>query len=380
MSAAGNFTKDEIIALKKFRANIGDLIEKMNDYDAHDANLIRWLRARDLNLAKAEEMLRKSLQWRVENKIDDYQIQPYSEYFLQKAPIKACGYDREGTPTFCLLFGLWDIKQLIDEGKKEAFEYYMLQLMEHGGLFLRKNSTPENMLVHIVMMVDFNQFSVKQALSTEVKQALSTEVIGCLTNFLRIFEANYPERMKNCFLINVPKIFEYVWPLLKPFLTGQTLSKVQIFGGDSQRWSGTLLKFIDYYNLPSEYGGSNTTQPTYKIEHNEDWPPKAGTFSCEEFTTEIVLAGEALVKSYELKAGNRITWNFKTDMLDIGFQFKHGNQVLFSHARVNSHLCVQEGLVDVAEDGEYSLLFDNKYSRLRPKTLHYIVRVEAGKK
>ncbi|CAG7832754.1 unnamed protein product, partial [Allacma fusca] len=33
-----------------------------NDYDAHDANLIRWLRARDLNLAKAEEMLRKSLQ------------------------------------------------------------------------------------------------------------------------------------------------------------------------------------------------------------------------------------------------------------------------------------------------------------------------------
>ncbi|CAG7648088.1 unnamed protein product [Allacma fusca] len=96
-------TAQEKIALKKFRANISDVLETLSEYDAHDLNLIRWIRARDFNLADAEKMLRKSLAWRLENNIEKLRVVEYSDFLLSKLVFTPCGHDKEGALSNTLL-------------------------------------------------------------------------------------------------------------------------------------------------------------------------------------------------------------------------------------------------------------------------------------
>ena len=46
---------------------------------------------------------------------------------------------------------------------------------------------------------------------------------------------------------------------MKPLLTTHTLSKVNVYGGNSEHWRAELLKTIEPDQLPSQYGGCLTT-------------------------------------------------------------------------------------------------------------------------
>ncbi|CAG7718514.1 unnamed protein product, partial [Allacma fusca] len=43
----------------QIRESLSDIIDTFDEYDSSDKNLIRWLRARELNVKKAEHMFRK---------------------------------------------------------------------------------------------------------------------------------------------------------------------------------------------------------------------------------------------------------------------------------------------------------------------------------
>ncbi|CAG7827333.1 unnamed protein product, partial [Allacma fusca] len=58
----------EVKLLGEFRKRLTDL--DLNEEWTSDYNLIRWIRARDLDLDAAENMLRTSIEWRRENDID----------------------------------------------------------------------------------------------------------------------------------------------------------------------------------------------------------------------------------------------------------------------------------------------------------------------
>src|SRR5271156_5781563 len=53
LKSSSKFTTEELRKLDQFRARVGKI------YPALNQQLIRWLRARDLDLDKAEEMLRR---------------------------------------------------------------------------------------------------------------------------------------------------------------------------------------------------------------------------------------------------------------------------------------------------------------------------------
>ncbi|CAG7648083.1 unnamed protein product [Allacma fusca] len=196
--------------------------------------------------------------------------------------------------------------------------------------------------------------------------------------FLRIFDSNYPERLKAGYIINAPKIFELFWPLISPFLSARTLSKVQILGGSRDQWRLKLKESIDFYQLPSDLGGSNTTQHYFSNQLGVSilTLPRAPQYPPEDFTTVDVPAGKRFLLSFSLSAGNRITWNFKTDSHDIGFEFTKNGKGMFPYAKADAHIIVQDGLVDVVEDDSYTLVFDNTYSRYRSKTLHYVICID----
>ncbi|CAG7731545.1 unnamed protein product [Allacma fusca] len=364
------FSSEEISALKQFRLSISDIIEKYDEYDAHDNNLIRWLRARDLNLKKAEGMIRKSTKYRQDHpELQNLQYLPVPEDFLEKLPFRPIGHDKEGILVVSFSAQNWEFKKLVLAGRTVEMKRYVCHILER---FFRHNktiSTPENINNQMVVIMDLLGFSIPEH--------LSKPVISFALELLRLLDLNYPEIMKTVYIINVPKIFPVGWSIISPFLSQRTINKFKIIGGGQNNWKRVLLEDIDYSELPSEYGGSNTVHPTqYTNEHGESWPSRSGSFPQESFLTTVVPAKKNVMLSFQLVAGNRISWNFKTDSYDIGFEFKFNDTQMFPSVRADSHLYTQDGLVDVTEDGTYTLVFDNSYSKYRSKTLHYAILVE----
>ncbi|CAG7732529.1 unnamed protein product [Allacma fusca] len=364
------FSNKERQALDKFRDNVSDIIGKFDSFDAHDVNLIRWIRAREFNLTKAEDMLRKAIQWREENDMDNIMAVKMPQYLLDELPFIVAGHDKQGSIICIIPLGQWDIKKVLEDGYRDTAMQYQLQLLERGFRYMKSRSTNKKLHTQFIVIFDFDKFSVSQVMS---KQA-----VGFMMDSLRIFEARYPETMKAAYAVNAPKIFELLWTCLKPLLTQHTLSKCSIYGGNAEQWKKALLQNIDFKDLPSRFGGTNTTHPYFAPAHDVglDWPPRARTFKEDEFETVVVNAGEKYIRSFNLRFGNRISWNFKTDMYDIGFQCFLDGQPLYSYAKTDAHKCTQEGLIDAAEPGTYTLVFDNGYSRCRSKTLHYAIMVE----
>ncbi|CAG7732754.1 unnamed protein product, partial [Allacma fusca] len=91
------FTPEERSALKEIRESLSDIIDTFDEYDSSDKNLIRWLRARELNVKKAEHMFRKSVKYREDNEdFRQLQYQPFPEHMLEEYPFRFLGYDKQG--------------------------------------------------------------------------------------------------------------------------------------------------------------------------------------------------------------------------------------------------------------------------------------------
>ena len=89
----------------KFKNRVTDVVtpENLNN----NFYLIRWLRARDMDLEKAEQMLRKSMAWNKRNETESIltwkPVQNYYRYAIS-------GYDEEGCPGKLLHFrGIYSI-------------------------------------------------------------------------------------------------------------------------------------------------------------------------------------------------------------------------------------------------------------------------------
>ncbi|CAG7835953.1 unnamed protein product [Allacma fusca] len=362
------FNTAERAALKKFRVCISDLIKTFDEYDAHDKNLIRWLRARDLNVRKAEFMIRESLKQKEIDNVAELKHLPLSEFLLEKLPFSPCGHDKEGTIICVIPCGKWDLKSLLQQGYKDEMLRYLCQFFEKYFHYMKLNNSVEDFKTGAIILLDLEDFSVYDI--------MSNQVFSFLIELLKGYEEHYPEVMKATYIVNVPKVFEILFSMVKPFIPTGTLSKVQIHGGSSDHWRKALLEKIDYRDLPSQYGGSNSAHPFYSNRFGLTWPGRAKIFPPEDFITEAVPPREKITKSFELLAGDRISWNFKTDCYDIGFEFLFNGVRMFPYARADAHVCVQDGLYDVMENGTYVLVFDNTYSKYRSKILHYIIVVE----
>ncbi|KJE89190.1 hypothetical protein CAOG_00710 [Capsaspora owczarzaki ATCC 30864] len=71
----------------------------------------------------------------------------------------------------------------------------------------------------------------------------------------KIYEANYPEVVKRCFIINAPMIFPVMFNLIKPLLHEATRQKIRVLGSD---YVSVLSEYIDPAVLPRFLGGTCT--------------------------------------------------------------------------------------------------------------------------
>ncbi|CAG7784805.1 unnamed protein product [Allacma fusca] len=361
-----SFTVEEREALKNFRTQIGDLLDKLDNYQQQDLCLLRWLRARELNVDKAEEMLRKAMKWRQDNKVDSILKVWEAPIIVRDAlPVRCSGTDKDGCVICLQPYGKWELRQIVEKGYASDFVKFWIQFLEQGTALMRQDSIgKKEPITQFVLIYDMEGFSMKQM--------FCREKIAAELNVMKIFEANYPETLKAAYVVNAPKIFEVLFAFFKPILTGHTLSKVKVFGSNTAEWRAALLENIEPDELPSEYGGSNTSCPNYTVDQGIEWLKKGIALPDKTFSSLMIPPGQsANVDINVSKSGARLYWNFKCEDYDIGFSFLHGNDELFCCRRADAHLHVQKGTHVVAEAGTYTLRFDNSYSKFRAKKVQY---------
>lgn len=103
--------------------------------DATNVVLLKFLRAREFKVAESFEMLKKTLQWRKDFKIDTILDEEFGADLASAAYMS--GADREGHPICYNIFGALDSEEMYEktlatEEKREQFLRWRVQLMEKG--------------------------------------------------------------------------------------------------------------------------------------------------------------------------------------------------------------------------------------------------------
>ncbi|KMZ57747.1 Phosphatidylinositol transfer protein [Zostera marina] len=208
--------------------------------------LLKFLRARDFKSKDAFEMLKKTLQWRKENKIDTI----LEEDIPGADDLRGTAYmdtavDRDGHPICYNVYGVFADQELYtrmvgSEAKTEQFLRWGFQVMEKG-----------------IQKLDFSPGSVASILQiTDLKNTpwvSKKELRVAMSRAVNLLQDNYPEFVAKNIFINVPFWYYAFNTLLSPFLTQRTKSKF-VFARPA-KVTETLLKYLEPAQLPVQYGG-----------------------------------------------------------------------------------------------------------------------------
>jgi hypothetical protein len=151
------FSTKESEKLAEFRKRVGDIIAE-DEEKGEDHYLIRWLRARNLDVPKAEEMLRASMEWRKANQVDGIlERDAVPDDIAKDAPFAWCGNTREGLPIFLSPMGKHDMRKFLEKYGRERCEQIQMINMEKISMLLKLLSEEQGKkITQFVEILDFN--------------------------------------------------------------------------------------------------------------------------------------------------------------------------------------------------------------------------------
>ncbi|WCJ37620.1 Patellin-5 [Euphorbia peplus] len=208
-----------------------------------DTILLKFLRARDFKVKEAFTMLKKTIEWRKEFRIDGL-LEEDLEIDLAKA-VFMHGYDKQGHPVCYNVYGDFQDKKVYndcfsDDEKRNRFLRWRIQMLE---ITVRKLDFTQGGMSTIVHVNDLK--NSPGPTKTELRQTTNQA--------LQLFQDNYPEFVAKQVLINVPWWYIAVNRMISPFLTQRTRSKF-VFAAPSKS-PETLLRYIGGEQIPVKYGG-----------------------------------------------------------------------------------------------------------------------------
>ncbi|XP_077486864.1 SEC14-like protein 2 isoform X2 [Amblyomma americanum] len=375
-------------ALEQFRGAVADVLG--SEYT--DANLLRWLRAREFDTARAEHMFRQHLRWRQQNGVDsllaDYQV---PKVMRDHFPGGILDCHPGGHPVWLINIGSVDIKgflQVLPQADVYRHCVYLLQLQEKikKEASRRSDGAPFSCAIQLGRPIE-TQYVVMDYEGFSARQLYSWQVLNLLTELLKMYEANFPESLEKAFVINVPSFFPVLWKIVRPLLTQRTVDKVAIYGKEG--WKAALADHMDLSKLPAHWGGTLT---------GPDGDPRCPHLVCpggevpDEYRDDLAskrLWGRDGVQHFSVERrgrfempvavdqpGSRIRWTFQTAKGDLAFGLRfQGEQLLEVHRVPSCSLVPEHGSHVCARPGTYVLQFDNSSSWMSGKEVAYEVQV-----
>ncbi|KAK6947108.1 CRAL-TRIO lipid binding domain, partial [Dillenia turbinata] len=228
--------------------------------------LVRFLKAREWNVAKAHKMLVDCLNWRVQNGIDNILSKPIVPTELYKAVrdtylVGMSGYSKEGLPIIAIGVG----QSTYDKASANYYVQSHIQMNEYRDCVIlpaasKKHGRHIGTCVKILDMT-----GLKLSALTQIK---------LLTVISTIDDLNYPEKTDTYYIVNAPYVFSACWKVVKPLLQERTRRKIQVLQGNGR---DELLKIMDFASLPhfcrregsgsSRHSGNGSTGNCFSLDH-----------------------------------------------------------------------------------------------------------------
>jgi len=201
--------------------------------------LVKFLRARNLNVEEATKMLTATLKWREEYKAAETADEEFSQDVFGGIGFVA-GKDKDGRPiTYNVYGGNKDLKAVF--GDFDRFMRWRVGLMERGLRLIDFETIDSMVQVHDYEGVGRNSRDANS------KRAASEAT--------KIFGDYYPELLYKKFFVNVPTLMAWVFWLFKSIVPSATFAKLQVVGTGPATIGKELLKYVDKDELPKKYGG-----------------------------------------------------------------------------------------------------------------------------
>ncbi|GIY10901.1 hypothetical protein CDAR_369261 [Caerostris darwini] len=386
MTRIEDISMEEMAAIEELKRRVDkDLTPKLRE---DETLYYRFLKARDFNVQNAEDMLRKHIEWRKEYQMDTI-LMDYKppEVLIKYFTMNFLGFDKEGFPVRYVDLAA-DHKGLISSVKKVDLIKYNLYLVEQDMETLKKQSKKLGKPLTKVMYIH-NYEKITLGLAT------NKAVLELLLLAVKMYQDNYPERIKSIYIINASIYFSMIFTFVKSFIAPAVLAKLHIFGQD--KWSDAFLQLIDANVLPAFLGG-NRTDPdgnplclsfmvhpkiipeSYYLQKSEkklSLCPDVKKVTVTRFSKEII--------SFDVqKANSLLEWEFETKNRDIAFgvYFKedlHENSKpieVIPKQRLDTYYDTETGTYKCEKTGTYFAIFDNSYSWFFPKEIYYRMRVK----
>ncbi|EEC16094.1 conserved hypothetical protein, partial [Ixodes scapularis] len=238
----GDLNEKQEQGLKELKSRLSDIWKD----EFTDPLLLRWLRAREFDVAKAEKLLRENSLWRNKNGINSL-VETYEcpDVLKRYFPGGMCNHDKEGRPLWIMPTGNGDFKGMLQCLSVEAMVKHVTYQVELIAAEMKKQTEKLGKLVDtFTIVVDYENFSLKQI--------YCLQVIEVTRRLLVLYENHYPETLERCIIINAPSFFPVFWRLIRPFLTERTGNKIEIFRSG---WHPVIIKHVDPSQLPVHWGG-----------------------------------------------------------------------------------------------------------------------------
>lgn len=382
----GNLSDSQAVALEQMKTRIADIwSDKFTDHF-----LLRWLRAREFDVPKAENLLREDVIWRTTNSMDTI-LKTYKppEVLQRYLPGGLFSHDKEAHPVWIMPFGDGDYRGMLQCHRKADICTHVTYLIEEIMEDLRNQTEKMGKVVDTLTVVfDFDNYSLRQL--------YCWQAIELARDLLTLYEGHYPETLAHAIIINAPGFFPVFWKLIRPFLAKRTADKVEIYSREG--WQAPLLQYVEPSQLPVHWGGElvgpdGNTKCSHKIGiggkvPEELYSKNAPKVSCNPKSTTCVLEpGESMeVPVSVTNVGAVLDWKFQTcSGQDIDFNVVHtaldtcSKSDVLETRRVRCDKIPESGQMECMETGTYTFKFDNGFSWFAKKQLCYVIQVHDGK-
>ncbi|CAH2066873.1 unnamed protein product [Thlaspi arvense] len=250
-----------------------------------DVILLKFLRARDFKVKEALTMLKNTVQWRKENKIDELvEAEAGEEASEFEKMVFAHGVDKEGHVVIYSSYGEFQNKELFsDKEKLNKFLNWRIQLQEKCVRALDFSSPDAKS--SFVFVSDFRNAPGlgKRALWQFIRRAVKQ------------FEDNYPEFATRELFINVPWWYIPYYKTFGSIITSPRTRSKMVLAGPSKS-ADTIFKYISPEQVPLKYGGLSKDIPLT----TENSITEAIVKPSSKYTIDLP-ASEACTLSWELR-------------------------------------------------------------------------------
>ncbi|KAG6376972.1 CRAL-TRIO domain-containing protein [Boletus reticuloceps] len=260
--------------LKTFREQLfaEGILHEGDSIGTDDPTLLRFLRARKFNLNESKKMIQNCQHWRktvsgigideLYNRMDPFDY-PGREHVFNSWSMsfhktrsaehsinmhRAVPYvEQKGRPVNIQSFEGLNLPELY---KHVAPETVVESVVVNGDALPREvfpaaSRAAGRRIEQSLVIVDLKGFGLSQF--WQVKSLVQIS--------FQISQDYYPEMMGQLAIINAPSSFTFIWSAVKPWLSKETVDKVDILGKD---YKDVLLQLVDVDNLPAGLGGNCT--------------------------------------------------------------------------------------------------------------------------